>query len=1516
MYQQQRIISSDYQIVDEDEYTVILVYALTGNINIYLPYATNFDKVIILKADNTLNEVFVHLKGNDTFQGSKAAYRLRNPYQLVEFTTDNESAWYAVSTYTSGSASSVGGSGGVSVHSDLSGLLANDHPQYLHVSGSNPIASNLDMRGFSIYDVLNINDVNILTLTSSIDGHILDTNNPHATTFSNLDPGTLSELNSVLIDANLDDSGSARTPTAHSASHLSGGSDSISIQQLEARGVTEGHLFAAGPDGNIITFASSAFAQNDHGTLQGLGDLDHPQYETTASFRPYSASIKTFTASVLGFSSSYSSRISNLEAQSGSLTSSISTLFDSSASFRADIGDLQVSSASFSSRVTNLESASSSFVTQINELYAASASFDNASASYASFSASFVIYSASWSSISGGGGSTDISALNSHSASVQTFTSSVQAFSASVQGQTASIQVFSSSILAASASWESDIVSQTASIVRLDNASASYAGFSASFVEYSASWSAGTTDISALNSFSASIQEQTASIQVFSASMLAASGAFATISSSYKSFSASHASNHLSGGIDQINAQDLGADGLGANRLLMTNPNGGWTTVPSSSVGAGGGATDITALNEHSQSVQSFSASMQEFTASIQAQTASIQTFSASILAASSSWENELALQTSSIVRLDNASASFVLHSASWDNDLSSIKQHTSSMNQFSASIDFSASFGSIQTGLLEGGILSISASSFVNVSSGSGLIVTYQNNFRDYQVQTVHWPSISGVALVALTSSDFTVLGIDSNSQVVQLGGRTPTPEERKDYIWLGRASHANNATISFFIQNPIAAKGLDAAITDHIISQGTYNINGNNYYNSGSNLSLSKTSGEIFRPFVNARTNLKNIHIVSLSASNPITSFNYRYRTGSLGDYAEFSTSSIDPNRYELDGNLASVPSNRWTIQRIRTSTIGLTIVQYGQRLYNSLAEAIDGIADTTVEDDALNETVLRAKLIVRGSTTNLSDATNNKFIEITSEGGVGAGATVTDHGLLSGLGDLDHPQYETTASFRPFSSAVQLFTASIQTFSASTLAASGAFATISSSYKEFSASFVGYSASWSSITPTDIAALNSFSQSIQTQTASIQVFSASILLASASWESSLASQTASIVRLDNASASYAAFSASFVEYSASWSSITPTDITALNSFSASTQAFTASIQAQTASVQTFSASMLAASASWTGVSQSYNGFSASHAVRHLSGGADPIDAQNLRANAVPVNHLLISNANGGWTTVASSSVGGSGGGGSTDISALNAFTSSAEKIIRLKSIRGFTENNFLTVGAQSDLNGPNSSGSFEILAIIIPNYITGITSGLNTVISTMDGQFFGPGFELGFNGTRPRFNISSGSADRVENFIGNWSSGVTQPKPLFIGSFSFDATNNLASLKNCGKTIASRAVVTYESSSIGMTIGRRAGAGSASDLFTEGSVVAVAAKTNGTISESEYNDIVRKFLSEGVLSGSFTSLWEFYDIPVGSLTGTIISDKIGSNDLHVSGTLTVGYDNYFGAAMTEIS
>lgn len=51
---------------------------------------------------------------------------------------------------------------------------------------------------------------------AQIDSHIADvTTNPHAVDLANLGAGTLAQLNAVVTDATLDDSGDSRTPTAH-----------------------------------------------------------------------------------------------------------------------------------------------------------------------------------------------------------------------------------------------------------------------------------------------------------------------------------------------------------------------------------------------------------------------------------------------------------------------------------------------------------------------------------------------------------------------------------------------------------------------------------------------------------------------------------------------------------------------------------------------------------------------------------------------------------------------------------------------------------------------------------------------------------------------------------------------------------------------------------------------------------------------------------------------------------------------------------------------------------------------------------------------------------------------------------------------------------------------------------------------------------------------------------------------------------------------------------------------------
>ena len=207
-------------------------------------------------------------------------------------------------------------------HGGLFGLGDDDHPQYLLVDGTRSMSGNFDVGTNNIINVgtvdgrdvssdgstldshvadtsihFTLQDIGLdgYALDSDLTSHINDTNNPHATDVGNLGSGTLSELNSIITDATLDDSGDSRTPTAHASTHISGGSDEINGDQLDidwdptnyvpsttpTEATSVDHLTAHlyGIDSAIGTIVT------DHGDLTGLLDDDHPQYLRTDGSR-------------------------------------------------------------------------------------------------------------------------------------------------------------------------------------------------------------------------------------------------------------------------------------------------------------------------------------------------------------------------------------------------------------------------------------------------------------------------------------------------------------------------------------------------------------------------------------------------------------------------------------------------------------------------------------------------------------------------------------------------------------------------------------------------------------------------------------------------------------------------------------------------------------------------------------------------------------------------------------------------------------------------------------------------------------------------------------------------------------------------------------------------------------------------------------------------------------------------------------------------------------------------------
>lgn len=78
------------------------------------------------------------------------------------------------------------------------------------------ITSDLDMGGYAITNVGNVDTRDVSADGATLDAHVASTSNPHSTSIANIGSGTIAQLNSAVSDATLDDSSSARPPSISS----------------------------------------------------------------------------------------------------------------------------------------------------------------------------------------------------------------------------------------------------------------------------------------------------------------------------------------------------------------------------------------------------------------------------------------------------------------------------------------------------------------------------------------------------------------------------------------------------------------------------------------------------------------------------------------------------------------------------------------------------------------------------------------------------------------------------------------------------------------------------------------------------------------------------------------------------------------------------------------------------------------------------------------------------------------------------------------------------------------------------------------------------------------------------------------------------------------------------------------------------------------------------------------------------------------------------------------------------
>lgn len=288
-------------------------------------------------------------------------------------------------------------------------------------------------------------------------------------------------------------------------------------------------------------------------------------------------------------------------------------------------------------------------------------------------------------------------------------------------------------------------------------------------------------------------------------------------------------------------------------------------------------------------------------------------------------------------------------------------------------------------TGIYTGGVLSIGTpNTTFSITDGSGVVV--DNTSVTPTATEVTWTNKTNIPATYVGSSLVSYVAIDSGGNVVQQV--TPfTNSQHRDYIILGSLVHVNLLNldaVNQFGEVVISPANLLSDLTNAI---GKFNISGNTFGTNGANLQLNKSNGYLFAEGSNWANDQKDPNVINLPSLTGLT-FQYRFQNGTNGA----TGTSINPDIYDNAGVSTSVPTNKFTVQRIFSFVSNNVKIMPGQNYYNSLAEATAAIQTQSfvTETSILNNGVLRGFLVVQQGATDLTSTSKAFFLESPKFGG----------------------------------------------------------------------------------------------------------------------------------------------------------------------------------------------------------------------------------------------------------------------------------------------------------------------------------------------------------------------------------------------------------------------------------------------------------------------------------------------------------------------------------------------
>lgn len=292
----------------------------------------------------------------------------------------------------------------------------------------------------------------------------------------------------------------------------------------------------------------------------------------------------------------------------------------------------------------------------------------------------------------------------------------------------------------------------------------------------------------------------------------------------------------------------------------------------------------------------------------------------------------------------------------------------------------------SLSTGLFDGGVLSINASTTTyDVASGSGQIVDNSTDPLNPVLTFVTWTAKTNVAPTNIGTQLVTYVSIDSAGNIVE-DTAPPSATNRRSSIFLGVIVHSNNINVNAVNQGPVVAIDIGAQVQDILEYIGFRSLEGNVITFASTDLTIQKTVGRAFKAGSNYQTLNTQPHEFVLGALNPIT-FRYRNQGGSEG----VGITSIDPTTYDLAGTTTSVPLNKnATIQRVYIFPSNQIRIQRGQQIFTNFSEALAqvGTENFIVETNIAENGLYLGSIVMVKTATDLSDPTEAIFVTPTGE------------------------------------------------------------------------------------------------------------------------------------------------------------------------------------------------------------------------------------------------------------------------------------------------------------------------------------------------------------------------------------------------------------------------------------------------------------------------------------------------------------------------------------------------